>query len=368
VRIALVTTHCWPLPGPARIGDYWTVDLAEGLTALGHDVTMYSPEGTQFRNVRPVGCSFGKYTPTQHEHATLHTHLNELRAFDIVHDISTNKIVGLALAKHGRPVCMTLNGGPWVETEPPVNLCVLSNAQRERVLRGATDYEGSPTPELGGPPGKPVKDAHVVYLGVDTDFYCPTDYSKDDHVLWLNRWHPTKGYELAIRIAKETGLKLVMAGEHPDNETSDYQRKCALEARELARDVPNIDFRWLPGDPDHHTAKRELYRRAKALIYTTMFQEPFGLSMVEALACGTPVVATRMGSTPEVVSERKTGWLVNLDADVGANFINGASFGRSMTPSQYQRCRYEAVTRFFREAMAGRYLAEYGRIIAGERW
>jgi glycosyltransferase involved in cell wall biosynthesis len=218
--------------------------------------------------------------------------------------------------------------------------------------------------------GKPAQ-SHVTHLGVNTDFYCPSDYTKDDFALWLNRWHPTKGYELAIRIAKETGLKLVMAGEHPDNETSDYQRQCAREAQRMASGVRNIDFQWLPGEPDHNIAKRELYRRARCLLYTTMFQEPFGLSMVEAMACGTPVVGSRMGSVPEVTrfdNVGTSGWLLNLDAGVvGAAELSVARAG-NLAQSDYRGTRAETVQRFSREAMAKRYLAEYERIIAGERW
>lgn len=377
MKIALIASHAWPIPNAARTGDVWLLDLAKGLASLNHDVTMYAPEGTAFGNVRPTGCAWGKVDPTPFEHETRRIYSEHLDCFDIVHDASTSKVVGRRVAVSGLPVCMTLTGGPWRDQLPPVNLCVFSNAQRERVLRGATDYEGSPTPDMGGPPGYPVKDAHVVYAGVDTDFYCPSDYSKEDWALWLNRWHPVKGYELAIRIAKETGTKLVMAGVHPDDTTNDHERKCAMEARELARDVPSIDFRWLPNE-GHDEAKRDLYRRARCLLYPVQFQEPFGLSMVEAMACGTPVVGSRLGSVPELA-----GWaswkdgirlgdsnICELDADVVNRFAKSVAWAFSETagPGCAQACRGEAVLNYSRDAMAKRYIAEYERAVGGERW
>lgn len=365
MKIALIASHAWPIPNAARTGDIYVLDLAKGLEALGHDVTMFSPAGTDFHRLRPTACAYGKVSPQSHERATVLSHIAELRTFDIVHDHSTSKIASLGLNEDGRPVCTTLTGGPWRDAMSPVNLCVFSRAQRERVLRGATDYDGSPTPDAGGHAGYRVGDAHVVYAGVDTDFYCPGDGTKGDYALWLNRWHPVKGYELAIRIAKETGISLVMAGIHPDDATNEHERGCAMQARELARGVHNIDFRWLPGDANHDVAKRDLYRQAKALLYPVQFQEPFGLSMVEALACGTPVVGSRMGSVPEVIGHALTGYLCNIDADVVNNFAVGCDAARAMNP---EACRHEAVTRFSREAMARAYLAEYERIIAGERW
>jgi glycosyltransferase involved in cell wall biosynthesis len=366
VKIALIASHAWPIPNAARTGDVYVLDLAKGLEALGHDVTMFAPAGTQFTNVWATKCAFGKTDPTPLEHDTLRNYRHDLLdRFDIVHDHSTTKVIAHHLADHGRPVCMTLTGGPWRDAKPPVNLCVFSESQRLRVLRGATDYEGSPTPDMGGPPGRSVTDASVVPAGVDTDFYCPSDYTKDDYALWLNRWHPVKGYELAARIARETGLKLVMAGVHPDDTTNDHERQCAFEARELARDVPSIDFRWLPGtNPEHDEAKRELYRRARCLLYTTMFQEPFGLSMVEAMACGTPVVGSRMGSVPEIV-QRGRGFICNLDAETVTRFKELADFTFGWGPPAYAVCRNEAAANFSQDAFARRYLDEYQRIVKG---
>ena len=370
MKIGIVSTHAWPIPNPARTGDIYVLDLAIALQAAGHDVTMFSPEGTQFSNVRHIPCAHGKYPPSsiECESKAYDLHKHELATMDIVHDVTQSKLVAHYVNKHGGKTCCTINGGPWREPmyQPP-NLIVQSKAQRERILRGATDYENTPTPDLGGPPGIKVADAHVVYDGIDTDFYCPSDYAKDDHVLWLNRWHPTKGYALAIEFAKaHPGIKLLIAGESPANETSDYQRQCAIDAARLALGAPNISFQWLPGDPEHNIVKRELYRRAIALIYTTQFQEPFGLSQVEAMACGTPVIATRFGSIPEIINHGVTGHICTQDADILGRIADGVKWARDAAIGP--TIRAEAVARFDKAVMAQNYLAEYEAIVGGASW
>jgi glycosyltransferase involved in cell wall biosynthesis len=324
---------------------------------------MYAPEGTKAPGrLLTMPCSFGKYPPSSEvcEQQCFNDHAAALRAEDVVHDFSNTQRIAEILAGEGRPTVSTLLGGAWAHPDPPRNICVWSEAMRQRGLRGATDYEGTPTPEMGGPPQRPIKDAHVVYGGIDTDWYTP-EGAKESWVLWMNRWHPAKGYRQAIELARATGIELVMAGEHPDNERFEYQKHCALEAVQLAKGLSNVRFEWLPADPDHHTAKRELYRQAKALIYSICFQEPFGLSQVEALACGTPVVATNYGSVPEVVDEGRIVFVCKTMQELKEAVLQVGA----INPKE---CRRDAVARFSRDVMAQAYLAEYQRVMNGEIW
>lgn len=368
MRIGIVSTHAWPIPNAARTGDIWVLDLAIALLQLGHDVVMFSPAGTQFPNVFAIPCSSGGERPSavEAEMACWATWKQQLLSCDIVHDISQLKIVALSLQAVGRPVCCTLTGGPWRIAQPPPNLIVQTRSQRERVLRGATDYEGTKTPELGGGLGVPVADAHVVHDGIDTGFYAPTNQPAIPHALWLNRWHPTKGCAVAIQWAVASGYPLLIAGEAPENETSDYQASYAALMFDAASKVPNIKWQWLPGNPDHDIVKRDLYAAASALIYTTQFQEPFGLSQVEALACGTPVIATRYGSIPEIVEHGLTGWICTDDAGLFGSMSDGYKW--ALASAVHPACREQAVARFDRSVMAKHYLAEYEAIIGGASW
>lgn len=363
MKVAVITTHSFPLPPPTHTGDIVILDLAIALHALGHEVTMYAPEGTKAPGrLLTMPYSLGKSSPSSEacEQQCFNDHAAALRAEDIIHDFSITKRIAETLGSEGRPTVSTLLSSAWAHPNPPLNICVWSEAMRQRGLRGATDYEGTPTPEMGGPPQRPIRDAHVVHGGIDTDWYTP-EGAKESFFLWMNRNHPAKGYQVAIDLARKTGIDLVMAGEHPDREMFEYQRACALEAVRMAEGLPNVRFEWLPADPDHHTAKRELYRRAKALLYTIQFQEPFGLSQVESLACGTPLIATNFGSVPEIVQHGRTGFVCNTMADLEAAVQRVGA----IDPAE---CRRDAVARFDRGVMARAYLEQYRLVMSGQGW
>lgn len=367
MKISLIATHSFPIPSPTHTGDIVIADLARSLDEMGHEVHLYAPAGTYcppHGKQLPMRASFGKYPPSSEfcEEECFNNHAALLKQADIVHDFSVTKRITEKLHQEGHTnLIQTIMGGAWTQQTPPHNLIVWSESHRNRVLRGATDYEGTPTPDLAGPPQKPVKEAQIVHGGIDTDFYSPT-YDKKNFFLWMNRWHPAKGYKQAIELARLTGIELVMSGEHPDNEMFEYQKQCALEAIELAKGLPNVRFQFLPKDPDHHTAKRDLYRQAKALIYSVQFHEPFGLSQAETLACGTPVLGTNYGSVPEVITDGLTGIVRPNDLK---SLSDAVKLIDNIDP---KTCRSEAIKRFDRKVMAASYLAKYRAILNGKGW
>jgi len=357
VKIGIVSSHHWPIPTPVHTGDIVILDLAIALTALGQDVTMFAPEGTAAPGKLCVMQSAqGSGTPSAKdcEVGCYWDHSAELFACDVVHDFSTEKHISEMLYQEGRPVIQTVFGGRWLRQDPPRNLVLQSHSHRERMLKGWTDYHGTPTPDLAGPDGPGISDAHVVYNGIDTDFYCPGDTPKGNHWLWLGRWHPVRGYKMAIDIARATGIELVMCGEDPSYMMWEAEKQCAREAVAYADGLSNVRFEYLPPDPDHHTAKREQYRRAKAFLLPTQFQEPFGLQQVEALACGTPVLSTDYGSMPEL------GIAVCVHNAL-ASFIAAVNGWQTVGGPH-------SAARFDRSVMARNYLKEYERVIGGEKW
>lgn len=363
MKICLVATHSFPISpvagGVPHTGDVVILDLAHGLTKLGHDVSVCAPEGTNWPQLLPMKASYGKYPPSSDEceWEAFCDHRAALEACDIVHDFSNTKRIVRALNETGfDKTISTLMGGPWRQKRAPHNLCVWSEAHRGRVLRGATDYEGTPTPDAGGTPGTPVKEAHVVWGGVDTDFYCPGDSFRSTRYLWLNRWHPAKGCKQAIDMCTRLRLPLEIAGEKPKDLLFDSERAYAKEMIRYAasRDVPFVGLER----EGHHEHKREMYRHARALLYPVQFHEPFGLSMVEAQACGTPVVGCPLGSVPEVVDNRYGFSCMHLE-DVSVLDI---------PPSPTHPLHQYAVDNFSREAFARRYLAEYERVLGGDSW
>lgn len=364
MKICIIATHSYPIPYKIHTGDVVILDLAKSLQAQGHDVWLCAPQGTDFLNLIPMRASYGKYPPSSEECELEAFTLNadKFASFDIVHDFSVTKKITQKLNKMGfGNTCSTLLGGPWRQELEPHNLIVWSENHRQRVLRGATDFENTSDPKMGGEPGFPVRDAHIVHGGINTGFYTPDKYQKGDFFLWMGRWHPARGYRFAIELAKATGIKLVMSGEHPDNEVFENQRACAMDALMLAAGYGNISFEWLPKDPEHHLAKRELLRQAKALLYTVQFHEPFGLSQVEALACGTPVIANNFGSCPELIT-KNVGIIANNNLEEWSEALLKIGFIDPVS------CRKNATGRFDRQLMARNYMEQYEKIRNGEQW
>ncbi len=141
----------------------------------------------------------------------------------------------------------------------------------------------------------------AVYNAIDVASF-PFAAAKDDHLLCLNRIAPEKGTHLAIDVAHRTGRKLVIAGkvDRVDRDYYDAMVKPFLDGH-------NVIY---VGEADHRL-KRELFARAACLLNPICWEEPFGLVPVEAMACGTPVVAFARGAMPELIGDGATGFLVH---------------------------------------------------------
>jgi glycosyltransferase involved in cell wall biosynthesis len=169
-----------------------------------------------------------------------------------------------------------------------------------------------------------------------------------DYLLFLGRIHPDKGVHLAIEVARTAGIPLIIAGIVQDE---DYFRSAVL---------PLVD-----GDrvsyvgPVAGAERDRLLGGARALLHLVSFAEPFGLAVVEALATGTPVIASPRGALPEIVQHEVTGFLV---ADVASAV---AAVGR-LDSVKRSVCRADAVTRFGADRMVEDYLQLFARIVGDE--
>jgi len=145
---------------------------------------------------------------------------------------------------------------------------------------------------------QPLKSKTFIYNGIDVNKF---SYGKDpsDYLLFLSRLHPNKGALTAVKVAKKLRLPIKVAG-HRSTSRPEYYQAILKEKGRRAELISEVD---LP-------TKIKLYQRAKALIFPVQIDEPFGLVMIEAMACGTPVVAFGRGSVPEIVEDGKTGFVV----------------------------------------------------------
>ncbi len=328
MRIAEIAPVWVPVPPPTYGGIEWVVSLlADGLAQRGHDVTLFAAEGSNSaaRLVSPVDgerdlAEMGKDVTDEVVHALPAYH--RAHEFDIIHD-HTGLGTALGAARNGAapPVVHTLHG-PWTDASrrffgavsPPVHLIAISEHQ----AAGNSD----------------VQYAGVVHNGLDLGAH-PFKETKEDYLLFLGRCNPEKGPELAVEVAKRAGLPLVMAMKRSEtHEIAHWEKE--VEPRLTGTEELILDA-------DHGT-KVDLLGRARATLFPIQWPEPFGLVMIESMACGTPVIAMPSGAAPEIVADGVTGFLApDVDAMVEAVGRTG-----EISPAA---CRDRVAEMFSAEAM-----------------
>jgi glycosyltransferase involved in cell wall biosynthesis len=206
---------------------------------------------------------------------------------------------------------------------------------------GISEYQRSMAP-----PG--MDWAGIAYNAIPADEW-PYTTGKDDYLLAFGRVCEAKGFHHSIATAKRLGRRLIMAGvlQAP-------YRKYFHEMIE-----PHIDGDQIVYEGEvTMERKRELFAGASAFLFPITWPEPFGLVMIEAMACGTPVVAMRQGSVPEVVDEGRTGFVVDGD-DLDA-FVAAVGRVGEIDPAV---CRRTVEERFTVDRMIDSYEAIYRRYL-----
>jgi glycosyltransferase involved in cell wall biosynthesis len=297
LRLAIVAPPWFEIPPRAYGGIEWICYwLVEGLVARGHDVTLVAAgrNHTTARFVQtypePPSPRIGEALPEAVHAAKTRAALRELDV-DLVH---YHSLIGLLLSSSdARPAVVTAHtevhgelGEYYRNATSSAHLVAISEAQR----RAAPDLPWSA----------------VVHNAIPVDDY-PFREDKEDFVLFLGRLSPEKGAHVAIEAARETGWPLVLAGK-----CKEPRERAYLNSKILPLLGP--DARWI-GEADTAT-KRDLLARARCLLFPVQWEEPFGIVMVEAMACGTPVVALNRGSVPQVVEHETTGFVCDHAGDL----------------------------------------------------
>jgi len=333
MKIAVLSPVAWRTP-PRHYGPWEQVasNLTEGLVAAGMEVTLFatgdSLTSAQLDSVVQVG-----YAEQQDQDAKVLEcmHISNLmeRAddFDLIH----NHFDFLPLSYTGlikTPVITTIHGFSSERIIPVyqkynfhTHYVSISDANRHPLL----NYLGT------------------VYNGLDTGDF-EFNAVPDDYLLFFGRIHPHKGTSEAIAIAKASGRKLIIAGIIQDeNYFKNYVEPFLNE---------DIQFVGSAGPVD----RNHLLGKATALLHPISFDEPFGLSVAEALLCGTPVIAFNRGSMPELIQDKKTGYLVGtIDEAVEAL--------KSIKEIDRSYCRDWANNKFSREKMVEDYIRLYHQIV-----
>jgi glycosyltransferase involved in cell wall biosynthesis len=340
MRIAVMSPVWFPVPPTGYGGIELVVSLlADGLADAGHDVTLFASGDSltkaelAYVYERAPSELIGRSIPELRHALACYTRAGE---YDIVNDHSGMPAAALAGALR-TPVLHTVHGpldgeaGATYESiaqiAPDVGLISISLNQRR------------PKPDLPW--------AANIPNAIDLSLY-PCKPHRGDYLLFLGRLSPDKGAHRAIAVAMELGLPLKMAGKKREQKEEQYF------AEFVEPHVGHAGIEWL-GEVSHGT-KVELLQDARATLFPIEWEEPFGLVMIESMACGTPVIATRHGAVPEVVEDGRSGIIVdNYRAMVAA--LDDAD---ALDPLE---CRAYVEDRFAPERMVGDYLDAYGAAV-----
>jgi glycosyltransferase involved in cell wall biosynthesis len=184
----------------------------------------------------------------------------------------------------------------------------------------------------------------TTYNGIDPKLFTYVD-TPGDYLVFLGRFHPEKGTHLAIEIARRAGVRLKIAAIPQDREYFETQ---------VAPHIDGDRVQFLGAV--EREARDALLGGALALVHMTTRPERFGLTLIEALACGTPVLGARMGSIPEIVVDGTTGFLCDSVADAVARVPALATLER-------RACRARVEATFTVDHMLDRYLGAYARAL-----
>ncbi|WP_432519477.1 glycosyltransferase family 4 protein [Kineococcus sp. SYSU DK006] len=342
LRIAVVAPPWFALP-PRGYGGIESVvaDLVDSLAARGHEVTLVGSGTHRTRAARfvqvfaePPSARVGESAP-EVLHAAAAAEALEGLEVDVVHDHS---LAGPLLARgRGTPTVMTMHGpvdgehGEYVRRlGDSVDVVAISDAQRR--LNPGLNWVGR------------------VHNAVDVSSF-PFRADKGDHLLWLGRMNPEKGPHLAVDAARASGQRIVLAGK-----CSEPGEKRYFEQAVRHRLGPDAEY---VGEADA-ALKRELLAGARALVFPVQWEEPFGMVMIEAMACGTPVVALQRGSVPEVVAHGRSGLVVRTPEELPAALRLAAD----LDPAA---CRAHAQQHFDLPVMAEGYERVFRMIVEGGR-
>lgn len=334
MKIAVLSPVAWRTP-PVHYGPWEQMasNLAEGLVARGHQVTLFATADSvtagTLAAICPKGYEEDKMLDPKVQECMHISYLMERAAeFDIIHNhfdflpLTYSRLIST-------PMVTTIHGFSSPKIIPVY-------ARYNDIAYYVSISLANRSPAL-------TYTANV-YNGIRTDEFS-FEAQPEDYLLYFGRIHPDKGAFDAIQIALASGHQLKIAGIIQDE--AYYQEKVKPFI-----DGEQIIFTGAVGGQE----RSRVLGRAKALLHPIYFDEPFGLSVAEAMLCGTPVIAYGRGSMPEVIESGKTGFLVN-------NLQQAINCIKDIKTIDRGYCHVYAREQFGEDKMVEEYIKVYEKII-----
>lgn len=348
LRIALVGPLVERIPPPKYGGTERVVHgLAEELVSLGHEVTLFASGDSQTRaelfsvSDRPLRElsleDFWHYN--YYAASNIGLAYNQQHRFDVIHDHNWPPHFVLPIANMATvPTVYTLHGPYKYATslaEPPSEPGIFKWFRKTQLVtisqKQAEEYAAVVNGNL-----------KTVHNGLQMEHY-PYQLTAEPFLLYIGRFCFDKAAHLAIEVAQRLNMKLVLAAKLDDQEIPYFEKYVK----------PHLDNRlitWI-GEVDEQQRNR-LMCRATAMLHPITWEEPFGLTIIESMACGCPVIAMNRGSMPELIVDGETGYLPhNIDEMVEAV--------KKVDQIDRWLCRRHALKNFSASLMAKRYLEIY---------
>lgn len=349
MRIAQIAP-LWELVPPATYGGTELVvyNLTEELVRRGHDVTLFAAKGTT-TSARLVECSPMALRAMEEQFAGDKTHCTVMsheltmlqrvfqhpHQFDIIHNH-----MGFQALPFGQlsetPIVTTLHNAL-----SPASVHELFILNQHLTYISISDYQQKLWPELNY--------GATIYHGIELDRFTPS-FATDgkNYLAFLGRLSPEKGPQHAVKVAKKLNMQLILAGKVDRVDRAFYEE-------EIAPQVDGEQICYI-GELDH-AQKVHLLANAAATLCPVEWPEPFGLVMIESMACGTPVFALRDGSIPEVIDHGKTGYIAETLEELTEAVRHWKNYDRAQV-------RQIAERRFSVQRMVDDHLRLYERLTA----
>lgn len=379
MKIAQVSTPFIAVPPPNYGGTELVVSLlTEGLVKKSHDVTLFATGDSKTAahleyiykealNKEKMEEQFSSLALQLFWMHSLPTLLHTARGFadDNKFDIIHNHMhyAGLFFEKHMKtPVVHTYHGDFTGALQSPIERMILQNFNQAKWVAISEAQKRNCT--------IPLNFVEVIHHGIPLSDYA-VNLEPESNLLWLGRITPKKGIIEAITAASKTNKKLVITGVVNPRDEEFFKQHVEGQI-----DQTTILFH---GATDKQT-KAGYYQKARALLYPILWEEPFGLVMIEAMASGTPVIAFAQGAVPEVVVDGETGFLVNPPNKKVGNFAvqrsgvdgicDAIEMIYSMDAGRYkvmrEQCRRHVETNFTVDVMVGKYEKVYEKILGSD--